>query len=243
MSNKDPEKDYSNMTDALKFIFEQMLKNVYVSIPGIIDSYDPATKRAVVHPAIRLQKTDDTTFMHKSVVNVPVIWPSGGGFTLIAPLPNGEPVEILFSQRGITKFKEVFTDCDPGIGLFDKEDAYIIAGFGALSVTPATEDGMSMQSEDGTNFIFVENGKIRTESTALVEIDCVNLNANVSGITNLACPTVNIDGNLVVTGQISAPTIAAATTLTIAGKEMDDHKHSQGLDSDGDTQQNTDGPV
>ena len=200
--NRDPEKDYSNMTDALKFVFDQMLKTVYVSIPGIIDSYNPATKRAVVHPAIRIEKTDGTTLVHESIVNVPVVWPSGGGFTLISPLPQGEPVEILFSQRGITKFKEIFADCDPGIGLFDKEDAYIIPGFGALYITPATEIGISLQSEDGAEYIYIEPAKMSIKSTALVEVECVTLNAAVTGTTNLTCPTVNIDGNLVVTGNI-----------------------------------------
>ena len=65
----------------------------------------------------------------------------------------------------------------------------------------------------------------------------------MSGTTNITCPTVNIDGNLVVTGSVSAPTIAAATALTVAGKEMKEHEHDQGVDSENDTQQNTGPPV
>ena len=228
MSNKDPEKDYSNMTDALKFVFEQLVKNLYVSVPGIIDSYDSGTKRAVVHPAINIKKTDGETILQESIVNVPVVWPSGGGFTLISPLPKGEPVTIFFSQRGITKFKEVFSVSDPGTGLFDKEDAYILAGFGALSITPATESGISMQSEDGNNCIFVEDGKVKIKSSDVVDIECVDLIANVSGTTTLTCPTINTTGDFNITG-----------TLKINGLDFDLHVHPQGVDSDNDTQQNT----
>lgn len=203
MSNKNPEKKYNNMTDMLSFVFEQMTKNLYITIPGIVDSYDSATKRAIVHPAINIEKTDGETVLYESIVNVPVVWPSGGGFTVLSPLPSGEPVLICFSQRGITKFKETFAESDPGIGLFDKEDAYIIAGFGGLSVTPATENGISIQSEAGTDYIFVENNKIEIKSAALVNVECVNLIASVTNITTLICPTVNITGDVVITGGIS----------------------------------------
>jgi len=216
------------MTDALKFVFEQLIKNLYISVPGIIDSYDSAAKRAVVHPAINIQKTDGETILQESIVNVPVVWPSGGGFTLISPLPKGEPVTIFFSQRGITKFKEVFSVSDPGIGIFDKDDAYILAGFGSLSVTPATELGISMQSEDGHDCIFVEDGKIKIKSSAIVDVECVNLDADVSNITNLVCPTTNITGDINLTG-----------TLKINGLDFDLHVHPQGVDSDNDTQQDT----
>lgn len=191
------------MTDVLDFVFEQMTKNLYVSIPGIIDSYDASTKRAIVHPAIKIQKTDGETVLQEPIANVPVIWPGGGGFTILSPLPKGEPVLICFSQRGITKFKEIFSESDPGIGLFDKEDAYIIAGFGALSITPATEAGISMQSEDGTDYIFVEDNKIEIKTPALVNIEGANLTENFSVATNLTCPDNNITGNLHIVGNIS----------------------------------------
>ena len=200
MSNKDPEKDYSNLTDALRFAFEQLTKNLYISIPGIIDSYNFATKRAIVHPAIKVITTDGTAIQHSSIVNVPVIWPSGGGFTIVSPLPKGEPVTIFFSQRGITKFKEVFTESDPGIGLFDKEDAYIIAGFGGLSITPATEDGISMQQEDGTDFIYIENNKIRVETPGIVEIDSLTKTEDVAGNS---IETIGINKTITVTGTTS----------------------------------------
>ena len=203
MRNKDPEKDYSNMTDTLKFFFEQCVKNLYVSIPGIIDSYNPATKRAIVHPAINIQKTDGEIIQHESIVNVPVVWPSGGGFTIIAPIIAGDAVLICFSQRGITKFKEIFSESDPGIGLFDKEDAYVLAGFGALSITPATESGISMQADAGADYIFVEDNKIEVKSPALVNVECANLTATVTNTTTLACPTVNITGDVSITGSIT----------------------------------------
>jgi hypothetical protein len=160
MSNLDTEKEYDNLTDALKFVFNQLIKTIFVSIPGIIESYDSTTKRCRVRPAINILLTDGTTTAQSAIVNVPVLWPSGGGFTLLSPLPSGTPVELKFSQRGITKFKETFSQEDPGNGIFDKEDAHVIPSYGGLSVTPVSETGMCLQKEDGSFYVCIEDDRV-----------------------------------------------------------------------------------
>jgi len=149
------------LTDALQFVFNQLLKTIFISIPGIIESYNPETKRCRVKPAINILLTDGEVEPQSEIVNVPVIWPGGGGFVLIAPLPSGTPVEIKFSQRGITKFKETFSQENPGNGIFDKEDAHVIPSYGALSITPGSLTGMCLQKEDGLIFVCVENDGVK----------------------------------------------------------------------------------
>lgn len=207
MSNLNEEKDYSNMTDALQFVFNQLLKTIFVSIPGIIESYDASKKRCRVKPAINILRTDGKTTAQSSIVNVPVIWPGGGGYTLISPLPAGTPVEIKFSQRGITKFKETFLQEDPGNGIFDKEDAHVIPGYGALSIAPGSLTGLCLQKEDGSIFICIEDNKVK------------------------------IKGDLeMIDGVITGPAVFGS-----GGPSSIDHKHSQGNDSDGDTEVDTGG--
>lgn len=235
MSNQDNEKEYGNMTDVLEFAFKQMTKRMWVSMPGIIVSYDQSTKRCKVTPAINIRKTDGSTLTPSPIVNVPVVWPSGGGFTLISPLPEGEPVEICFSQRGITKFKETFGQSDPGDGMFSKEDAIVRAGFGDKSITPATSAGMSMQSEDGTNYLYVENGIIKVVSTTKIIAESPEIEFNASTKISFNTPLFDLSGNMGIGGNISGPTV-------FGGPDGQDHGHTQDADSDGDTQQKTDGP-
>jgi len=204
--NRDPETDYSDLTDALKFFFRQMMKGLYVCIPGIIDSYNPTTKRATVHPAINLQDTEGETIQQSSIANVPVSWPGGGGFSLLSPLPSGTPVSIFFSQRGITQFKEVFTEADPGSGLFAKEDAFIIPSFGALSVTPASTTGIVLQSDDGVDFVSIEDGLIEIKTDGNVEIN---------GNADNAVSYTDLDTAL--QGLVTAINAALATKLDGAG--------------------------
>jgi len=177
-----------------------------VSIPGIIESYDQANKRCRVKPAINILFTNGETEPQSSIVNVPVIWPSGGGYTMISPLPAGTPVEIKFSQRGITKFKETFSQEDPGNGILDKEDAHVIPSYGALSITPASSTGMCLQKEDGSIFLCIEDDKVA------------------------------IKGDLeMIDGVITGPNV-------FNGPDSDTHTHAQGIDSDGNIQQDTGDP-
>lgn len=221
MSKADPEKEYSNMTDAIRFAFGKMVSEMWVCIPGIIESYDQSSKRCTVRPAINILMKDGSIETPAAIKNVPVEWPSGGGFTILAPLPAGEPVEIHFSQRGITQFKESFAQSDPGNGMFAKEDAVVRAGFGSKSVTPATATGMSMQSDDGENYLYVENGIVKVKAVTKIIYDS---------------PDVEFTGDLtMLNGIIKGPNV-------FGGADSDAHGHEQGTDSDGDTQQKTNGP-
>ncbi len=188
MSNLNNEIDYSNLSDVLKFTFEQMLKGIYTAMPGIIESYDLTTKRARVRPAIQIQRTDGSFIDRPVIANCPVLQPSGGGFVVNFPIKSGDAVMCLFSQRGLSKFKQVYQNTQPDEALLDQKDAVIIPGFGALNISPATSAGVSMQTESGNNHVYVEDGHIRVTSTANVQVDC---------------DTMVVNGNVCVNGNIA----------------------------------------
>lgn len=212
MSNLNDEQQYETITEALAFIFDQRFKGIYTCLPGVIVSYDQSTKRAAVQPALRRILTDGTEESLPIVQNVPVCFPTGGGFSLLFPVTAGDTCILLFSQRGIQNFKETYTEEAPDEGLLDLNDAIAIMGFGPLSVTPASASGASLQSDDGADTVTVEPGKITITTTGDIEMNADN---------------VNIISN----------------TLTHNGTTVgEDHIHSQGDDSDGDTEADTGTP-
>lgn len=71
--------------------------------------------------------------------------------------------------------------------------------------------------------------------------DTADITADTS--VDITSPITTITGDLTVTGTINSPTMKASSSLQVKGKEMDDHKHPQGQDSNGDTQVNTGGPA
>lgn len=101
--------------------------------------------------------------------------------------------------------------------------------------------------QDGT--ILIKNGAITITAnpSGLLEIE-TDGNTEITSLKTIINNDVKIDGDLEVTGKIDCPDINATDggsggSLTVRGKEMHDHRHSQGNDSDGDSEVNTDGPV
>ena len=92
-----------------------------------------------------------------------MVSPSGGGFQLVFPLHPGDTVQLLFSKRGIRRFKESFEreDLDPD-GLFSLSDAVAIPGFGPIELDMnRAVDGPSLQDDSGDNAIVLSaNGEV-----------------------------------------------------------------------------------
>ena len=145
MTNRNPDKQYDHPAEALPFVVRQMVRDiVHTGMPGKVISYEAAKKRAVVQPSLRTRYTDGTLEEKPPILNVPVCWLSAGGMLIHAPLEAGDPVWLMFSERGLTAW-----------GYFGMSDAVAIAGFGALEVTLASTDGLSIKKEDGTTSIVI----------------------------------------------------------------------------------------
>ena len=172
MSNLDREIDYRSLTTALDFVFEQRFKDLYTSMPGIVEAYNPQTKRVRVRGAIRIAKTNGTFETRKPVVNVPVVFPSGGGYVLHFPIRPGDAVLLLFSMRGLAEFNRTHAEANPTMSsLLSEKDAVAIPGFGSLEVSPATTTGMSIQTEDGQQSIVIEDGSIHINTIGALTIN------------------------------------------------------------------------
>ena len=142
MSNRNPDKQYDNPSEAIPFLIMAMMKDIiHTGMPGKVISYEPAKKRAVVQLALRTRYTDGEIEEKPPILNVPVCWLTAGGMLIHAPLRAGDSVWLMFSERGLTAWRETFDLADPGIGYFEMGDAVAVAGFGALEVTLASTDG------------------------------------------------------------------------------------------------------
>ena len=123
MSNRDPDSRYEVVQQGIPFYGAQLLKRVHTSLPGVVVAYDAATRRARVQPAVDLllSPPDNPTAdfgelipMPKPVIlDVPVIFPAGGGYTLHFPLVKDDPVMLLFAERDIAAFKETLETGPP----------------------------------------------------------------------------------------------------------------------------------
>jgi hypothetical protein len=80
---------------------EDMLRRVNTSLPGRIESYNPATGKAEVQPLLREVYADGEELTLPRISNVPVVFHRTADASITLPLAKGDGVLLLFCQRSL----------------------------------------------------------------------------------------------------------------------------------------------
>lgn len=145
---------------AMKVLSDSIFSMLRVSLPGIIESFDPIACTCTVQPALKGQTADELGNMKSAplplLVDVPVIFPRGGGCTITFPVKAGDECLVVFSDRCIDFWWQsggVQESVDPR--QHDLSDAFAIVGpqsqanvIGNISTTT-----MQMRTDDGFAYI------------------------------------------------------------------------------------------
>jgi hypothetical protein len=227
MSNQNSEIEYNDFNSWFKFCANQHFKNFYTCLPGIVKSFDPGTKRAKIQVALKQLKTDGTSTSYPIQADVPVIFPASKNYILFFPLEDGDSVIMLFSQRGIEKFKTAYEESEPDkYGFFAIKDAVAIPGFGSLTTTPYDAGAINLQTTDGTNAVSISPDKIDITTPGTVTINASSLIINA---TTTVSEDVTLEKDVIVQQDLSV-----LGEFSIAGDALPpDHKHT-GVQSGGD---------
>ena len=170
MSNRNKDSNYRQLAQFFSFLFEQNTKLLNTAIPGHIVSYDVGTQRARVQIAIDALRTDGSTMQKPPIANVPVLALSGAGGLIHVALERDDPVWVMFSQRGLTRFKRGFRRSEPDKdSLMSVKDAVVWGGF--VRKTPAVPDGVCLQSPNGESYISIRDGSIHIKHTGTCVIE------------------------------------------------------------------------
>lgn len=160
MTTRNPDIDYTSIPLWVKRYVGHRLKDLHTATPGIVRQYDAATRRATIQPGLLVSLTDGRDIRRPPLLDVPVLHPAGGGLLLHIPLEAGDPVLIVFSERGITAWKEALEESRADtVGIHSERDAMCIPGFGPAG-SATIRPGLSLQSTDGSVAIQVETGGI-----------------------------------------------------------------------------------
>lgn len=94
-----------DLAETFKSERETTKNQIRVALPGIVQSFDPGAVTAVVQPAIRYVERDNDgnriTKNYPLLVDVPVVFPRGGGCTLTFPVKAGDECLVIFADRCI----------------------------------------------------------------------------------------------------------------------------------------------
>jgi len=245
----------ATLASNIKKGIDSRLKDTHTSLPGIIVSFDGTTQLATVQPAIkRIFKTNDgdTELLTPTdlpiLINVPVQFPRGGGFSLTFPVKKGDECLLVFCERSIDNWHKFGGVKTPGARRFhDLSDATAFVGISSMvnKIPNYDTTNVQLKKDDGSvKFTLLASGSAALDADVNVAITAptITLNGNVT-----------VNGTLDVTGVVTAPTgnitavnstsVTASSSLAVGGKEMGGHTHIGSPSAPTGAQSNTGAPV
>jgi hypothetical protein len=158
---------------------ETRLRDLHTALPGVIVSFNSAKQTAVVQLAIRrvfvLQDPGQPAVVSQvnlaPCVDVPVLFPGGGGFFLTFPVAEGDECLVLFSERAIDFwFQNGGQQLPSEYRLHDLSDAIALVGLNSQPNVLADFNASACQlrTRDGSTFIQVAAGTITLKGNVIV---------------------------------------------------------------------------
>ncbi|UBM93033.1 translation initiation factor IF-2 [Klebsiella pneumoniae] len=228
---------------------QAIMSAMRVSMPGIIQSFDPDAVTAVVQPAIKgLEQEESGAEVSVNLpllVDVPVIFPRGGGCTLTFPVSAGDECLVIFADRCIDFWWQSGGIQEPVDGrMHDLSDAFCIVGpqSQAKKISGISTTAVQLRTDDGSAFIELAAGHDVTVKTP------GKLTASADGGTEITSPEIILNGNVTINGNLSQGMgdsggtatmhgpVTVTNDVTAGGKSLMTHTHGgveHGNDSTG----------
>lgn len=213
----------STLASNIKQGIDARLKDLHTSIPGIIESFDAEKQLATIQPAVKrifITRDGDKEILTPSdlpiLINVPIIFPRGGGFSLTFPVKKGDECLIVLCERSIDNWHRIGGVQPPGARRFHSlSDATAFVGISSLTnkIPEYDDTNTQLKSDDGkVEITLLTDGTISIKAETKVTVDAPD--AEFTG-------NVKILGNLEVIGNSTL-----SSTVTSNGKDISDtHTH------------------
>lgn len=178
-----------DLSEALSAESNKTQEQLRVALPGIIQSFDPVTVTAVVQPAIQYTEVDNDgntiNADYPLLVDVPVVFPRGGGCTLTFPVRAGDECLVVFADRCIDFWWQSGDVQKPGDPRqHDLSDGFAIVGpmSQRYKISGISTGAAQLRTDDGGAFIEIAAG----------------------GSVTINSPQITINGPLQVNGTITS---------------------------------------
>ena len=187
------------------FFADKISQNIKKVIPGIVQSYNRNTNRAVIKPAITGVATQGQKVSKEPLSNIPVLTLGGGGIGLSFPVKAGDTGWLIAADRNISIFKQNLAESAPNdFRKHQYEDSFFIPDkINDINITDA--DTFYIQTLTGaTSFNLKEN-----------LMNLISQVINLTGATTITGDT-SVVGNLTVsTGATGTFVSADSKTITV----------------------------
>ncbi len=211
----DPLEAFSSLATAIS-------SSLHVAVPGVIESFDPDTVTCVVQPVVKggAMASDGTvsTEDYPLLVDVPVVFPRGGGCTLTFPVRAGDECLVVFADREIDFWwQSGGTQESVSARQHSLSAAFAIPGprSQAQHINNISTEAAQLRTDDGSAFIeLAADGNVRLVTTG-------KISASADAGMDITAPTVSISGDVTIGGKLSVSGDATAQGISVSG-----HTHS-----------------
>lgn len=213
---------------------------LWTALPGIVQSYDPAAMTVSVQPAIRAVVEDEAGRIAPVtlplLVDVPVCFPTGGGFTLTFPIRQGDECLVVFAARCIDSWwQSGGVQGQAERRMHDLSDGLAIFGPRSLPrvLAPVADPAnVQLRADDGSSHVTITpGGAINAVAAASITLDAPAVTINAPTIT-LNGVNLNLIGAVDLTGvgggaavAVVNGTLQATQDVQASGISLVDHIH------------------
>jgi len=172
-------------------------KELWTSLPGVVEEYFPSSMTCTIRiPLLIPLRESDGSIKEVKIpllLDVPVVFPAGGGFTLTFPIEKGDEVLVVLASRCIDAWWYHGGEKDQRLmewRMHDLSDGFAIPGpFSKPRVlTGLSSTSVQLRSNNGSTYVEVKDGQL--------------VNIVAPGGVTITAPTIHLAGN--VTGSNTA---------------------------------------
>lgn len=219
--------------ETLEQVKANSVASARTALPGVIQSFDADTVTCVVTLCAKSGRPTPPEDLSKRasmdfplLVDVPVVFPRGGGCTLTFPVKAGDECLVIFSDRSIDFWWQNGGVQEPADWRsHDLSDAFVIPGPQSQQkkISGISSTGAQLRTDDGTAFVEVgAGGDITATTTGQVTINApeIVLNGNVTINGNLSQGMGESGGTATLQGPVNV-----SNDVTAGGKSLISHQH------------------
>jgi hypothetical protein len=218
-----PAQRFAQQQEALKAALDGRQARIWTALPGTVETFDPEAVTVEAQPAVKgvvhhRDATSEAVDLPR-LVDVPVVFPRGGGVTLTFPVTTGDECLIVFASRCIDGWwQSGGSQLAPELRMHDLSDGFAIIGPQSQPnrISGISTDTAQLRTDDGKAYIELDPAShdINLKTAG-------NVNATISGTMTGNSAGWNITGDVNVNGSITA-----TGDVIGAGISLDKHIHT-----------------
>lgn len=233
--------------DVIDITIERVKNEMRKAVPGIIQSFDPDTVTCVVEVGIYgglnfaqaanyNDRGKEASVPYPLVLDAPVVFPHGGGCTLTFPIKAGDECLVIFSDRSLDFWwQSGGTQMAATKRRHDFSDAFVIPGPQSQTkkISGISTSAVQLRTDDAGAFVELNPGNhaINLKTSG-------DLTALAAGSITVTAPTITLNGDVTINGNLSQGMgdgggtatmlgpITVTNDVTAGGKSLQNHVHN-----------------